>query len=149
MSVEVRAPVSGVLCSLEDSSDPIFSMGALGWGVALDPPREAGSVLAPMDGKIERIRHHVFSLALGRDALIVQVGIKTEEVKDEVYTMHSATGDEVRTGDAIISWDPAKIEAKGLVPMVLVVAIDRGPRGLIGLKESGQVEAGDLLFTTR
>ncbi len=149
MSVEVRAPVSGVLSSLEDSSDPIFSMGALGWGVAIDPPREPGSVLAPIGGKIERIRHHVFSLAQGRDALIIQLGIKTEDIKDEVYTMHNATGDEVQAGDAVISWDPAKIEAKGLVPLVLVVAIDRGPRGLLELKESGQVEAMDLLFTTR
>ena len=148
MSVEVRAPVSGVLCSLEDCGDAIFSMGALGWGVAIDPQREAGSVLSPIDGKIERIRHHVFSLAQGRDAVIVQLGIKTENIKDEVYTMHKATGDEVRTGDAIVSWDPAKIEAKGFVPMVLVVAMDRGPRGLIGLKEAGRVEAGDLLFTT-
>jgi len=149
MSLEVRAPVSGELSSLENAPDPIFSMGVVGWGVALDPPRQSMSVLAPIDGKIERIEPHVFSIAHERGAVMVQVGIKTDTLSGEGYTVHKAVGDEVSTGDAIVTWDPSEVESLGLVPLVLVVAIGSEAKSLSGLETSGSVEAGDVVFTTR
>ena len=148
MSLEVHAPVSGGLSSLEDAPDPIFSMGVVGWGVALDPAREAMSVVAPIEGKIERIEPHVFSIAHVRGAVMVQVGIKTDALSGEGYTVHKAIGDEVSTGEPILSWNPAEIEAKGLVPLVLVVAIGREQKELSGLEASGHAEVGDVLFTS-
>lgn len=105
-------------------------------------------VLAPIDGKIERIEPHVFSVGQELGAVMVQLGIKTEELSGEEYTVHKAVGDDVRKGDAIVSWDPAQIEARGLVPLVLVVAIGSDQNSLTDLKRSGRVEVGDLVFTS-
>lgn len=105
-------------------------------------------MVAPTEGKIERIEPHVFSIAHVRGAVMVQVGIKTDGLSGEGYTVHKAIGDEVSTGEPIISWNPAEVEAKGLVPLVLVVAIGREQKELSGLKTSGRAEVGDVLFTS-
>lgn len=146
MSLPVLAPVSGQLSSLEDAPDPIFSMGALGWGVAIEPAPGRAAVLAPVDGTIERIEPHVFSIAYEGGAVIVQVGIGADRVDGQGYELHKQKGDAVRTGDAIVSWDPAELEALGVTPMVLVIAIDRPERRLSDVRIDGAIAAGDVAF---
>lgn len=146
MPLSVMAPVSGEASSLEDAPDPIFSMGALGWGVALDPPRERISVIAPIDGTIERIEPHVFSIAFERGCVMVQVGINADSLGGEGYEVHVQQGDKVDAGDPIVSFNPAEIEAKGVNPMVLVVALDCDEFTLKKVRQSGSVTVGDTVF---
>lgn len=150
MPLDVLAPIAGQASSLEHAPDPIFSMGALGWGTALDPAREPVVVVAPIDGTIERLEPHVFSIAHDSGcAVMVQVGIDADRLKGEGYQLHVQRGDTVRTGDAIVSWDPAYVEGQGVIPMVLVVAIDRDEFALTKVKYSGEIAVGDVVFVIR
>lgn len=146
MSISVLAPVSGVLSSLEHAPDPIFSMGALGWGVAIDPPREHASVIAPVDGVIERLEPYVFSISWDGGAVMVQVGIGGERTAGKGYTLHKQRGDEVRAGEPIVSWHPDELEALGVTPLVLVVAIERSEFDLSRVRTSGEIGVGDVAF---
>lgn len=146
MPLSVLAPVSGVLSSLEHAPDPIFSMGALGWGVAIEPPRAHASVVAPVDGVVERIEPHVFSISWDGGAVMVQVGIGGERTGGQGYALHKQRGDEVRAGEPIVSWHPSELEALGVTPLVLVVAIERGEFDLSRVRTSGEIVVGDVAF---
>lgn len=146
MPLQVLAPVSGQLSSLENAPDPIFSMGAVGWGVVIEPTREPGTIVAPVDGLIERIKPHVFSIACEGFAVMVQVGIGGESTDGRGYELHKQLGDTVRTGEPIVSWDPAALEAAGVTPMVLVIAIDRDEFSLSKVRSSGSIAVGDVAF---
>ena len=146
MPLQVLAPVSGQLSSLEHAPDPIFSMGAVGWGAVIEPAREPGTVVAPVDGKLERVAPHVFSIACGNVAVMVQVGIGGESTGGRGYELHKKLGDEVRIGEPIVSWNPAELEAAGVTPMVLVIAIDRDEFALSKVRSSGSIAVGDVAF---
>ncbi|MCX4245370.1 PTS sugar transporter subunit IIA [Paraliomyxa miuraensis] len=146
MPISAMAPVSGEASNLEHAPDPIFSMGTLGWGVALDPPRERISVIAPVDGTIERLEPHVFSIAFPRGCVMVQVGIEADGLRGEGYELHVEQGDRVDAGDPVVTYDPAELEAKGVNPMVIVVALDCDEFTLESVKRSGRVTVGDTVF---
>lgn len=145
----VLAPVSGVLSSLEFAPDPIFSMGVVGWGVAIEPSREPGSIVAPVAGTIERLEPHVFSIAYEGGAVMVQVGIGADKVKGQGYELLKQRGDLVEVGDEIVAWDPAELEALGVTPMVLVIAIERDEFALSGVKTSGTIQMGSVAFVVK
>ncbi len=146
MPLSVLAPVSGELSSLEHAPDPIFSMGVVGWGVAIEPSREQATVVAPVDGTIERIEPHVFSIAYPGGAVMVQVGIGADKVAGEGYELLVRRGDAVSTGDPIVTWDPALLEKLGVTPMVLVLAIEKDEFGLSKVRTSGTIDVGDVAF---
>jgi PTS system N-acetylglucosamine-specific IIA component len=149
MPHSVIAPVSGTLSSLEHAPDPIFSMGVVGWGVAIEPAREVGQVIAPVDGTIERLEPHVFSIAFPGGAVMVQVGIGADKVAGEGYALLKQRGDKVDAGDPIVEWDPAKLEALGVTPMVLVIAIEQDEFALSGVKTSGRITMGSVAFVIK
>lgn len=149
MPLSVLAPVSGTLSSLEHAPDPIFSMGVVGWGVAIEPARELGHVVAPVDGTIERLEPHVFSIAYPGGAVMVQVGIGADKVAGEGYSLLKQRGDKVDIGDPIVEWDPAALEALGVTPLVLVIAIDRDEFALSGVKTSGKIQMGSVAFVIK
>lgn len=146
MPVDVLSPVSGQASPLEDSPDPIFSMGAVGWGVTIDPTRGRSTVVAPVDGTIEKIEPHVFSIAMERGAVMVQVGIGADRLEGKGYELLKQRGDTVKTGDPIVAWDPAEIEASGVTPHVIVVAISEDEFSLKRVKSRGAVNVGDVVF---
>ncbi len=55
-------------------------------------------------------------------------------------------GEEVRTGQPMVRWDPAAVAAGGRSPICPVIALDSAPDRLADLREAGEVRAGDLLF---
>lgn len=148
MPLSVLAPVSGTLSSLENAPDPIFSMGVVGWGVAIET-RESGSVIAPVDGTIERLEPHVFSIAYKGGAVMVQVGIGADKVAGKGYSLLKRRGDTVDAGDPIVEWDPTTLEALGVTPMVLVIAIEQDEFALSGVKTSGTIQMGSVAFVIK
>jgi PTS system N-acetylglucosamine-specific IIA component len=56
-------------------------------------------------------------------------------------------GAEVAAGERIVGWDPAAVEAGGRSPVCPVVALDTPAEALSELRDSGELAAGDPLFT--
>lgn len=46
----VHAPVAGRAIPLAEVPDPVFSTGMVGYGAAVDPPREVIDAVAPVSG---------------------------------------------------------------------------------------------------
>jgi len=162
----VGSPVAGRVVAMRDVPDPVFAESIVGPGLAIDPDLELGGrVVAPCAGVVVKLHPHAFVLlappaerpgsptsdgpqpaAAGRGVL-VHLGIDTVQLKGDGFTLLVTEGDTVTAGQLLIAWSPATVSDGGRSPLVPVVALDLGPRGLEELVRPGaRVGAGDPLF---
>jgi len=129
----VLAPVQGRALALAEVPDPVFSQGMVGYGAAIDPPREVVDALAPVSGKILRLLPHAYVIMTADNVgVLVHLGLDTVQLNGAGFTTHVAQGDTVTAGQLIITYDvPAIVEA-GYSPVVPVVVMDeREPSNII------------------
>jgi PTS system glucose-specific IIA component len=145
----VLAPVAGTVVAMSDVPDPVFAGEIVGPGLAIDPSRDGPStVIAPVTGTVMKLHAHAFVVQAdaGRAAL-VHLGLDTVQLGGAGFTLHVAEGDTVQAGDAVVSWDPAQVEAGGRSPICPVVALQGDPAVVTGLASVGStVTAGDPLL---
>ena len=135
----VLAPVQGRALALAEVPDPVFSQGMVGYGAAIDPPREVVDALAPVSGKILRLLPHAYVIMTADNVgVLVHLGLDTVQLNGAGFTTHVAQGDTVTAGQLIITYDvPAIVEA-GYSPVVPVVVMDeREPSNIIVCAEVG------------
>lgn len=121
----VHAPVAGRAIPLAEVPDPVFSTGMVGYGAAVDPPREVIDAVAPVSGKLLRLMPHAFVIMTADNVgVLVHLGIDTVALEGEGFTTHVSQGDEVTAGQRIVTYDVPAIVAKGLNPVVPVVVMD-------------------------
>ncbi len=150
MTLRVRSPIAGRVLPLSEVPDPAFAHGIAGPGLALDPQRALGAAVAPVAGAVVVLHPHAFVVATsGGAAVLVHLGIDTVELGGEGFTPHVAQGNTVRTGQPVISWDPAAVHAGGRSPLCPVIALDATAAGLRWCHRPGPVAAGDPLFDWR
>jgi sugar PTS system EIIA component len=124
----------------------------VGYGAAVDPPREVVEAVAPVSGKILKLMPHAY-IVMTADSVgvLVHLGIDTVRLNGEGFTTHVSQGDNVTAGQLIVTYDVPVIEAKGLNPIVPVVVVDeREPGKVIAAEavfEGAQIASGASLFT--
>jgi PTS system glucose-specific IIA component len=145
--VHVSAPVTGTAVGLVDVPDPVFSTAMVGPGLAIDPDRTPGTVVAPVAGTLVKLKPHALVVLTddGRGVL-VHLGIDTVRLAGEGFTLLAAEGDRVDVGQPLVQWNPADVETSGFSPVCPVVALDAADGTIDGLA-TGPVDAGAPLFT--
>ncbi|WP_366180274.1 PTS glucose transporter subunit IIA [Actinomyces timonensis] len=149
MTLEVLSPLSGTVVALEDVPDPVFSGRLIGPGLAVDPPRAPGEAvaLAPIPGRVAKIHPHAFVIAAdGSRSVLVHLGLDTVGLEGRGFTIHREEGEEVRAGDPIITWSPARVEGDGFNPVVPIVALDADEADLVLAAPGTTVTPGDALI---
>lgn len=139
-TTEVHAPVSGRAVALADVPDPVFSQGMVGYGAAIDPPREVIDAVAPVSGRILKLMPHAYIIMTGENVgVLVHLGLDTVALKGAGFSALVAEGDTVTAGQPVITYDVPSIVAAGLNPIVPVVVVDE--------REPGNVMVGDAVAT--
>jgi sugar PTS system EIIA component len=138
---DVLAPAAGRVLPLAAVPDPVFAEAMVGPGLAIDPVREPQDVVSPVDGEITTLHPHAFVVG----GVLVHLGIDTVQLAGEGFTLLAAVGDTVRSGQPLVRWDPAAVEAGGRSPVCPVILLDADPGSLADLA-TGDVGQGDLLF---
>jgi glucose-specific phosphotransferase system IIA component len=124
----------------------------VGYGAAIDPPREVVDALAPVSGKILRLLPHAYVIMTADNVgVLVHLGLDTVQLNGAGFTTHVVQGDTVTAGQLIITYDvPAIVEA-GYSPVVPVVVMDeREPSNIIVGAEVGansDIASRATLFT--
>ena len=123
----------------------------VGYGAAVDPPREVIEAVAPVSGKILKLLPHAYIVMTPDNVgVLVHLGIDTVRLNGDGFTTHVSQGDDVTAGQVIITYDVASVEAKGLNPIVPVVVMDERESGNIVPAEAvtagSELEAGASLF---
>lgn len=112
---DLVAPVSGTVKPIDQMPDLVFASKCMGDGVMIEP---VGScVVAPADATVSVTMpesNHAVGLTLANGMeLLIHVGIDTVDMKGDGFVCHVAQGDNVKAGDVLLTFDPAKIAAAG------------------------------------
>jgi len=151
-STPVLAPVPGRALPLSEVPDPVFSQGMVGYGAAVDPPRQVVDAIAPVSGKILKLLPHAYVIMTAEGlGVLVHLGLDTVGLDGAGFTTHVAQGDAVTAGQPIITYDVPAIVAAGLSPVVPVVVMDERDPGTItvgtAVGTSSDIDSGAMLFT--
>jgi PTS system glucose-specific IIA component len=144
--VVVRAPLDGVVVPLDMVPDPVFAEILVGPGVAIQPASVAQVILAPMTGRLLKLKPHAFVVADGHRAVLVHLGIDTVRLNGAASQLLTSENQQVEAGDPVMFWNPAQVTAAGLSCICPVVALD-APADALGAVAEGRVAAGADLFT--
>lgn len=124
-SLELLAPLSGVLMRLDQVPDPVFSGRLIGDGVCIDP---TSSVLcAPLAGVVSNLQDsgHAISITDERGVqLLMHIGLDTVNLAGKGFTAKVAQGERVEAGQALIEFDAdyLALHARSLLTLMLVVS---------------------------
>ena len=146
--VAVLAPVDGTVVPLSEVADVAFADGSLGQGVAIRP--RSGAVYAPFDGTVVAAfpTGHAFGLrhADGTEVLI-HIGLDTVKLNGEHFDAKVTSGQTVKAGDLLVTFDGDAIEKAGydLTTPVIVTNPDLYPQ--IADAASGPIAHGEPLYT--
>ena len=148
----VLAPIEGRALTLAEVPDPVFSQGMVGYGAAVDPPRQVVDAVAPVSGTILKLLPHAYVIMTAdKVGVLVHLGLDTVALNGEGFTAHVAQGDAVAAGQRVISYDVPAIVAAGLSPVVPVVVMDeREPENITvvdAVTNGAGIECGAILFT--
>lgn len=146
-SMEVMSPMKGTVIAMSEVADPTFAGEILGPGVAIVP--KEGKVVSPVDGKVGvmfETKHAVSISGPGGVEMIVHVGIDTVELKGEHFTAHKNTGDPVKAGDLLLTFDMDAIKEAGYDVTVPVVICEKGNYTDIECFHGKETEAGEVII---
>lgn len=144
----VTSPLAGRAIGLADVPDPVFAGAMVGPGTAIDPVREPSEAIAPVDGIVVSLHPHAFVVVDSEGhGVLTHLGIDTVQLNGEGFELLVSKGDTVTRGQAVVRWNPAAVEAAGKSPVCPVVALEATADSLGTVVESGEVAAGDALFS--
>lgn len=119
----LKSPLSGKVLPLSDVPDKVFSSGAMGKGIAIDP--EKGELIAPADGEITTIfptGHAVGLTTKDGIEILMHIGMDTVELEGQGFETFVKQGDQVKTGDLLVRFNIEAIKAAGysvITPIVI------------------------------
>jgi PTS system glucose-specific IIA component len=142
---KLYAPMNGEVVKLEDVPDPVFSEKMMGEGVAIQP--SVGEVVSPVDGKVVQVPDTKHAIGLETEKgteILIHVGLETVSLKGEGFTVNVNTGDEVRVGQSLMTFDMEYIQKHAdstVSPMVITNSKDLDKD--ISVQEVTEAKAGE------
>lgn len=141
--IELLAPSDGAVIDLSDTSDPVFSTGAMGIGFGLEPTD--GSIYAPVAGKVTLIaetKHAIgFETSDGLQVLI-HLGIDTVELKGRGFQLDVSQGQRVQAHTKLGTMNLRQIKAAGYKTTILTVITNSGELDLDFDLTTGETQSG-------
>ena len=148
MTIELRAPLDGVILPIEQVPDPVFAQKMVGDGLSIDPLNQL--LTAPCAGTVTQLHRagHAVTLTTAEGIeVMIHIGLDTVELKGKGFTSKVVEGQSVATGDALIAFDADFLatHAKSLLTQLIIT----NPERLSALRlASGRVRANqDVVMT--
>ncbi len=150
----VLAPVGGRALALSEVPDPVFSQGMVGYGAAVDPPRQVVEAVAPVSGTVLKLLPHAYVIMTAdKVGVLVHLGLDTVGLNGQGFTAHVVQGDAVEAGQRVITYDVPAIVAAGLSPVVPVVVMDEREASNISVSDAvagaAEIASGAVLFSAK
>lgn len=122
----IKSPISGKVIELEKVNDPVFSSGAMGKGIAIEPMDN--KVYAPFNGTIEFIaetKHAIGLLSEDGVEVLIHVGMDTVKMQGRGFNVKTSVNSKITAGDLLLEFDRNAIEKEGyslITPVVITNA---------------------------
>jgi phosphocarrier protein len=125
-NLALKAPLSGPVMPLSRVPDPVFSSGAMGDGIAIDPLNDC--LHAPCAGvvmHVARTRHAVTLKADNGAELLLHLGLDTVQLQGEGFEALVQEGARVSEGQPLLRFDLDKV-ARGSKSLITVLIVTNG-----------------------
>lgn len=122
----IKSPISGKVIELEKVNDPVFSSGAMGKGIAIEPMDN--KVYAPFNCTIEFIaetKHAIGLLSEDGVEVLIHVGMDTVKMQGRGFNVKTSVNSKIKAGDLLLEFDRNAIEKEGyslITPVVITNA---------------------------
>ena len=140
-TLELRAPLSGVLLALDTVPDPVFASRMIGDGLCIDPTSQ--TLCAPLAGVISNIQDTGHAVSITDDngvQVLMHIGLDTVSLAGKGFTRLVEEGQRVDAGQALIEFDAdyVALNARSVLTLMLVVSGEPFTPLASGLVELGQ-----------
>lgn len=119
---KLHAYTDGTMIPITEVKDATFAQKILGEGFAIMP--ETGAVHAPVNGTIASVfdtKHAICIVSEAGQEILIHIGLDTVNLQGKYFTAHVNTGDTIKAGQLLVSFELNKISAEGydtVIPMV-------------------------------
>lgn len=148
----IYSPISGRTLSLTAVSDPVFSSGMMGEGIAIKPGDGKINVYAPQDGEMSVVADtgHAYGLVTS-DALeiLVHIGIDTVSLKGHGFTTNVQAGQKVKKGGLLGTFDSDVINKANLDNTVMLIVTNSKSLAIESLDIDQMVDAGTAVVSVQ
>lgn len=134
----IKSPISGKVIELEKVDDPVFSSGAMGKGIAIEPMDN--KVYAPFNGTIEFIaetKHAIGLLSEDGVEVLIHVGMDTVKMQGRGFNVKTSVNSKIKAGDLLLEFDRNAIEKEGysLITPVIITNADNYEDNVLCINE--------------
>ena len=123
----VYAPFNGKVIPLSEVPDEVFSSGAMGQGLAIEPTDN--KLHAPFEGTVVMVAPTKHAIGLRSESgveLLVHIGLDTVTLNGEPFELKVADGDKFKKGDILIEFDQDFVHSKGLTTITPIIVTNSG-----------------------
>lgn len=145
---KLMSPLNGKNIPLSEVNDAVFSQKVLGDGAAILP--EEGKLYAPADGTVTTVfdtKHAIGMESAQGVEILIHVGIDTVNLEGKYFTAHVKSGDHVKQGDLLLTFDKDAIEREGYDTVTPVLVTNIGEFNGIEASSAREIKVGDVLLT--
>ncbi|MFH0346610.1 beta-glucoside-specific PTS transporter subunit IIABC [Bacillus vallismortis] len=144
----VYAPFSGKVIPLSKVPDEVFSSGAMGQGLAIEPSEN--KLYAPFDGTVVMVaptKHAIGLRSASGVELLVHIGLDTVTLDGTPFSLKVGEGDTVKKGEVLVEFDKAFIAEKGLTTITPVIITNSHAYQEILIEDIEESTLDQKLFT--
>ena len=145
---EIASPLKATTMELDKVPDPVFSSGAVGQGVGLEPQGDI-VVTAPADGTVvvAPSSGHAFGITLDNGVeILIHVGLDTVNLEGKGFDVKVSQGDRVSEGQELVRVDRSVIEQAGYPLTTPVLITNTASFASVEVVGGDSVEPGDALI---
>ena len=147
-STKLVSPLNGDVKPLSEIKDKVFSSGAMGQGVAIEPSE--GVLHAPADGKIALVfptGHAVGINTTDGAEVLMHIGMDTVNLQGKGFKTLVQKGQEVKAGDPLVEFNIKEIKAAGYEVATPVVVTNSKKYESINQVANGTVKVGQEILS--
>ena len=145
---EIASPLKATTMELDKVPDPVFSSGAVGQGVGLEPQGDI-VVTAPADGTVvvAPSSGHAFGITLDSGVeILIHVGLDTVNLEGQGFDVKVSQGDRVSAGQELVRVDRSVIEQAGYPLTTPVLVTNTASFASVEVVGGDSVEPGQALI---
>ena len=141
------SPLDGTVMPLAEVKDEVFSSGAMGQGVAVEPTN--GLLRVPADGKMVMTfatGHAVGMKSNDGAEILIHIGMDTVNLQGKGFETLVQKGQEVKAGDPLVKFDIDAIKEAGYTVTTPIVITNSKEYGQVRQVAFGEVKTGDKIL---
>lgn len=145
--VIIYSPLTGKADMLEASSDEAFAGKMMGDGMIVTPTDNV--LYAPADGTVEFVFDTKHAIGFVTDtgvSMLMHIGIDTVKLNGEGFTVHVSSGQSVKKGDRLITFDIKYLKEHAPSVETPVVCTELGDNEKLSIIATGDVYVGEPLY---